>query len=78
MERTHGSTLYQTREVDIRGGVIETYLVYFPCILNSVAYPVEGCPERSHTLERLREKFLYRNWKARVAILQERPPPFPR
>ena len=58
-----------TREVDNGGGGRYTYMVYFPRFLNSVTCKVEGYPKRIHTLGRIREHFMYMNWKANVAIL---------
>ena len=53
-------------------------MVSFPHILTPVACIVKGFLERAHTLVRLQEIFLYRHWKAHVAILQEGPSPLPR
>ena len=36
---------------------------------------MEGCPARAKKPGRLRENFMFRHWKLRVAILQEEPEP---
>ena len=46
-------------------------------VLTLVACLVEGCLARAQKLGRLREHFMYRHWKANIAILQEVPPPLP-
>ena len=38
---------------------------------------MEGCPARGKPPERLREHFMFRNWKLKVAILQEGTEPLP-
>ena len=50
----------------------------FPRILNSVDCPVEGCPAKAKTPGRLRDHFMFCNWKPKVAIFQEEPEPLPR
>ena len=75
MERSHGRVLPQVRGVDARGGGLEVYKVSFPRILKSVEFPVEGCPARAKNPERLREHFVFRHWKSKVAIFQEGPEP---
>ena len=77
MEITHGRSLAQKREVEYGVWGREIYVVSLSCVLNSVAFPVEGFPERDKTPGRLRENFMYRHWKDQVAILQEGPPPLP-
>ena len=47
-------------------------------VLKSVECPVEGCPEWASTLGILREHFMYRHCKLKVAIIQEGPEPLPR
>ena len=66
------------RGVDVGGGGLEVYKVSFPWILKSVDCQVEGCPAKAKTPERLREHFMFRHWKSKVAILQEGPEPLPR
>ena len=39
---------------------------------------MEGCPAKAKPLGRLREIFMFCNWKSKVAILQEGPEPLPR
>ena len=36
---------------------------------------MEGCPERAKYTGRLREDFMYRYWKSKVVIMQERSGP---
>ena len=61
MERTHGIVLTQTRGVDARRGGMETYRVYFPRVLKSVAYLAEGFSARVNNPGRVREQFIYWN-----------------
>ena len=49
----------------------ETYVVSFPHVLTLADCMMEGCPERAYTAVRIRENFMYRNWKPHVEILQE-------
>ena len=78
MEREHVRVLPQVRGVEVGGGVLEVYKVSFSCILKSVDCPVEVCPAKAKTPGRLREHFLFRHCKSKVAILQEGPEPLPR
>ena len=50
-------------------------MVSFPWLLKLVVCPVYGCPVRVINPGRLREHFMYRHWKSKVAILQELPVP---
>ena len=54
------------------------YIVSLPCVMKLVACLVEGCLTRAYDLDRIRKNFMHRNWKAKVAILKEGPPPTPR
>ena len=78
MERPHVRVMPQVRGVDVGGGGMNTYKVLFPRILKSAECPVEKCTARENPLERLRENFMYRHWKSKVAILKEGTEPFPR
>ena len=49
----------------------------FPRILNLVDYPVEGCPAKAKIPGRLREHFMFRHLKLKVAIFQEGQEPLP-
>ena len=77
-ERAHVRVLPQVRGVDFGGGGLEVYKVSFYRILKSVDCPVEGCPAKAKTPGRLREHFMFRHWKSKVAIFQEGPEPLPR
>ena len=63
MGRSHGIIMKKTQGVDVGGGGPETHVVSFPRMLKSVEFPLDGCPERAHKPERLREKFIYRHRK---------------
>ena len=39
---------------------------------------MKGCPAKSKNPVRIREHFMFRNWKSKVSILQEGPEPLPR
>ena len=78
MERTHKKILTQTHGVDVELGVGGTYVVTFPCVLTVVTCLVEGFPERTHNPGWLCKHFMYSNWKAKIAILNECPVPIPR
>ena len=75
MERAHGIVMPYIRGVEIGGGGPETYVVSYPRVLKSVECPVYGCLSMANNLGRLRENFMYRNWKAKIVILQEGPAP---
>ena len=75
MEITHGIVLPQVRGVDAGEGGLEVYKVSIPRIPKLVDCPVEGCPAKAKTPERLREHFMYSHWKSKVAIFQEGPEP---
>ena len=77
MERFHSIVLPHTREVDFGGVGSDTYVVSFPHTLKSVDFLLEGCPSRANTSEILREHFMYRHWKVKVAVVQEVPAPLP-
>ena len=59
MKRSHGILVPQIRRVDVGGGGTDTYKVLLPRILKLMGCPVEGCPARANTMERLRENFMY-------------------
>ena len=69
-ERSHGRVLPQVRGVDVGGAGTDIYKASFPLIIKWVECPVEGCPEREKTPGILKENFMYRHWKSKVAILQ--------
>ena len=78
IEISYGIVLTQTRGVDVGGGGLETYVVFFPRILKSVKYLVEGCPAQKNKPGSIREHFMYLHWKAKVVIVQEGPKTLPR
>ena len=78
MEISHGIVLTHIRGVYIRVGGTETYKVSFPHILKSVECPGGGCLAKEKTLRKLQDRFMYRRWKLKVAIMQEGPEPLPR
>ena len=65
----------ETRGVDVVGEEVDTYVVSFPCVLTYLTFPVDGCPKRAHNMSRVFEHFMYRQGKAKIAILQEGPSP---
>ena len=71
MEIKKGIVLPQTRQVDVGGGGPETYVVSFLWLLKSVAFPVDGCSEKTNNLGRLRKHLMCWHWKAKVVITQE-------
>ena len=75
MESSHGIVLPHNRGVEICGGGSKTNRVSFTWVLKLVDFPVEILPSRSNNPGRLREHFMYRSWKSKVAILQEVPEP---
>ena len=77
MESINGRNLAQNREVYTKGCGKDIYRVSFHPVLTSMTCPVEGWPEKSHTLGRLKKHFIYRHWKAQVAIVQEGLDPLP-
>ena len=77
MERAHRIVMPYIRGVEIGGGGPEIYVVSFPRVLKSVECPVYECLSMENNLGRLRENFMYLNWKAKIVILQEFPAPLP-
>ena len=65
------------RGLDVGGGGLEVYKVSFPRILKLVDCPVDGCPYEAKNPGRLRENFMFRHWKSKVAIFHERLEPLP-
>ena len=78
MDIAHGKVLPQVRGVDIGGGVLEVYKVSFLRILRSVDCPMEGCLSKAKKKGRLRDQFIFRHCKSKVAILHEGPKLSPR
>ena len=54
MERYQGRVMTQIQGLEFGRGVPETYAVSLPRLLISLAFLVEGCLSREHTLGRLR------------------------
>ena len=59
MESIHERILSHNQEVYTWRGGRDNYRVYFPRVLNLVAYTVEGFQERAHTPGRIMEHFMY-------------------
>ena len=76
-ERSHYILLPQFRGVYVRGGGPDIYKVLFPRILKLVECLVEGCTARANVPGILSGDFMYRQWKSKVAIIQEGPEPLP-
>ena len=49
----------------------------FPRVLNIVICPVPVCPEVANRVGRMREHFMYRNFFAQIAVMQEGREPLP-
>ena len=56
--------------VDVGGGGTETYVLSFLWVLKLVTCPVDGCLARTNNPGRLRENFMYQNWKFKAAIIK--------
>ena len=77
----HGeNTRYGTdidQGVDVGRGGLEKYVVLFSWVLKLVGCPVDVCLARVNNLGIIRVYFMYWNWKANVAIIQEGPESLP-
>ena len=78
MARQHGRCVPQARGVDKKGEGPTTYVVSFPRILQSVRFPVLGCPAVAHSAVRLREHFMFQHFWSWIAVVQEGMEPLPR
>ena len=58
MKRHCVRSVTQTREVEIVGGVLVTYVVYFHRVLKTVRCLATVCPAVAHSAGRLRENFM--------------------
>ena len=74
----HEICVPQTREVYEKGEGPATYVVSFPRVLQSVRCPVPGFPAVCHSAGRLREHFMFRHFRSRIAVVQEVREPLPR
>ena len=72
MARIHGICVPQTRGFDDVGGDPTTYVVSFPRVLQEVKCLVLGCPAVAHSAVRLHEHFMYRHFRSKVVVVQER------
>ena len=70
MEQSHGVIPPQTRGVDVGRGGSTTYVVSLPRILKLVKYQVLGFPEKVNITGRMREQFMYRNFRSKIVVLQ--------
>ena len=55
--------------MDIGGGGPEIYVVSFPRVFKFAVLPVDGRPVRAHNPGRMRNNFMYRHWKSKIAII---------
>ena len=78
MDRSHDIVLPHNRGLEFGGGGTETYVVSFTWILKLVGCLVERYTAKANNPGRLRQNFMYRNWKLRVTIAQEVLEPLPR
>ena len=53
-------------------------VVYLPKVVQEVRCPVPGCTAVEHIAGRLRENFIFRHLRSKVAVLQERKETLPR
>ena len=53
-------------------------MVSFPKVLQEVICTVPGCPVVAHSAGRLRENFMFRHFRSKVAVVQEGKEPLPR
>ena len=63
--------------MDVGGRRLDMYVVTFPRMLKSVAFLVDGLPERTHNPGRLMEKCMYRHRNSKIVIIQEILTPIP-
>ena len=73
----HGICLPHTRWVHEKGEVPATYFVSFPRVLQLVRFPIPVCPAVCHSAGRLQEHFMLRNFRSRLAVVQEGQEPLP-
>ena len=59
-------------------GGVNTYVVYFPRILQLVICPVPGSPVIAHSAGRLRGHFMFRRFRSQIVVDQEGREPLPR
>ena len=67
----------QISGVNEKGEGPTTYMVLLPRILQSVRFPVPGCPVVSHRAGRLWENFMFIKFWSHIAVVQERKEPLP-
>ena len=77
MASLHGICSPQTSGVNEKGEGPTTYMVLLPRILQSVRFPVTGCPVVSHRAGRLWENFMFIKFWSHIAVVQERKEPLP-
>ena len=78
MARIHGICALQTRGFDEIGGGTTTYVMSSPKVLHEVICMGTGCPVVVHSAGRLREHFMIRHFRFKLAVFQERKEPLPR
>ena len=59
MERQHGGSVTQMREVRVGGVEPTTYLVSSPLVLKTEKCPMTGCPEVARSAVQLWKLFMY-------------------
>ena len=77
MESCHVIVLSHIRGLNVGVGGLGKYVMSSPQILKSGVCLVEGCTTRVNIPGRLWGDFMYRHWKAKVAIIQEGTKPLP-
>ena len=78
LEILHGICILQMMGFDDKGEGPTTYLVSFPMVLHSARCLVPGFPAVAHSVGRLREHFMFRQFWSQIAVVQEGKEPLPR
>ena len=66
----NGICVPHTRVVSEKGEGRTTYVVSLPRVLQLIICPVPGCPTICYSAGRLREHFMFRNFRSRIAVVQ--------
>ena len=78
MSSQHGICVPQTRGVNEKGEGPTIYVVSFPRLLQVIRCQVPGFTAVSHSAGRMREHFMFQNFQAHMAVVQEVMDPLPR